>query len=85
MPPDDRFRLDDDEDGAQIRPEVGQPSTKDSFTLPKLRPFRVLLQDRELLPEGEVFGGQLGVVSNYTSNQNKDNPRHAHFRGLQVC
>ena len=85
MPTDDRFRLDDDEDGAPIRPEAGQPSPEDPVALPEPRPFRALLQDRDLLPEGEVLGGQLGAISHDVSNQYSKDVKRAPFRGLPGC
>ncbi len=85
VPTDDRFRLDDYEGGAPIRPETGQPSPEDPVPFPEPRPFRALLQDRELLPEGEILNRQLGAISHDVSNQNKKNAEHAHFTGLPGC
>ena len=85
MPSNHGVRLDDDEDGTPIRPEAGQPSSEDAVALPESWPFRALLQDRKLLPEGEVLEGQLGTISKEMSNQDKKDTTQAHFTGLQDC
>jgi len=63
MPTDNCFRLNDDEDGAPIRPEAGKPGPEDPVARLEPRPSRALLQDGELLPEGEVLGGQIGLAT----------------------
>ncbi len=79
MPAKNGIGLHDDEDGAPIRPESGQPSPEDAVALPELRPFRALLQDGELLPEDEVLGGQLRLAAKKRSKKNEDYlyPAHA--------
>ena len=57
----------------------------ENLALPEPRPFRALLQDYKLMPQGEVLGGQLGAISHDVSNQNKKNAEHAHFTGLPGC
>ena len=79
------LRLDDDKDGASIRPETRQPSPEDPVAFPEPRPFRALLQIRSLLPQGEVLGGQLGAISHDISNHEKKNAEHAHFTALPNC
>ena len=68
-----------------MRPESGQPSPEDPVALPEPGPFRALLQDRELLPEGEVLGGQPGAISHDVSNQDTKDVKQAHFTGLPGC
>jgi len=63
VPPDDRFRLDDDEDGTPVRPEAGQPSPEDSVTVSEPWTLGLMLQDRELLAESKVFGSQRGLIA----------------------
>lgn len=85
VPTDYRFGLDDDDDGAQIRPEAGQPSPEDPLARSEPRPFRALLQDCELLLEREILGGQTGAVSHDVSNQDQNDAERAHFTGLAGC
>ncbi len=40
------------------------------------------MQDRELLPESEIFGGQVSAASDDASNENKDELHYSHFTGL---
>ena len=70
LPTDDRFRLEDDEGGAPIRPEPGQPSPENVAARPEPR------------LEGEVLGVQLGAISHDVSNQDKEDLTYAHFTGL---
>ena len=72
VPPDDRFWLHDYEDGAPIRPEAGDPGPEDPVPVPQPGSLRALLQYGELLPEDEVFGGQIGLVAKKRSKKNAD-------------
>jgi hypothetical protein len=82
---DDRFRLDDDEDGSPIRPEAGKPSPEDPVPFPEPRPFLLFDQDYQLLPQSEILDRQLGAISHYVSNQNTKDMKHAHPTGLPGC
>ena len=72
--------LDDDQDGAPIRPETGQPDPEDPVALPEPRPFRALLQDRELLAKSKVLGSQRGLIAKKGSKKNEDHQNPAHTR-----
>ena len=79
VPADHGRRLDDDEDGAPVRPEPRQPSPEDPVAIAKARPLRALLKDGELLPEDEVLGSQLSSAPNRCPEENEDQlyPTHA--------
>lgn len=72
VPPDDRFGLNDYEDGAPVRPEPRQPNPEDAVALPQSRPLGLVLQDGKLLPEREVLGSQPGLSSKQSPKENED-------------
>jgi hypothetical protein len=62
MPPDDRFGLDQDKGFSPILPKVrkASPEKPVSFFQPYVGP--VALQDCQLLPQREIFEGQLSLI-----------------------
>jgi len=61
---------------------VGYP--EDPIAFPQLWSFRAFLQDRELLPQGEVLGGQPGAIAKEGSDESNDSTQHGHFTPSQT-
>ena len=55
MPPDDRFRLDQDQGRLPVLPDPRQGEPEDTIQTPEPWSFALPVQDSELLPEGKVF------------------------------
>ena len=62
VPPDDRLGLHDGEYLGPVRPDPGQQGPEESVALLQMRTFDRALQDRDLLPQCEIFKGQLSVA-----------------------
>ena len=79
MPAGNCLGLDDDEYRSPIRPEAGEPSPEDPVALPEPRPFLLFAQDRQLLSQSEILGGQLGLASKQCPNRIEHHlyPAHA--------
>lgn len=78
MPANDRLGLDDHEDGSSIRPTSSEPRPEDAITSPQPWPFRLSLQDRELLSEGKILGSELSLIMKETPNEYDHDPQLRH-------
>jgi hypothetical protein len=58
VPRDYRFGLDDGQRGSPVGPEPGKPAPEDSVARPQPRTIDGVLVDGNLLPQGQVLGGQ---------------------------
>ena len=78
MPLDDRFGLDDGQGGSPVGPESGEPDPEDPVAGPQLGAFDGVLVDGNLLPQGEVLGGQAEPGYQECSDQKVDRLDDAH-------
>ncbi len=69
MPADYGVGLHNAQGRTPIRPEPGKPYPKHSVAWPQPRPFGLLFQNSQLLPEREVFNGQFRSVAKQRSDQ----------------
>ena len=60
VPANDCFRLEDEQGGAPINPNLGQPGPQESIGSDQFRPLHRATQDTELVPERKVFQLQGG-------------------------
>ncbi len=63
MPSNDGVGPDDHQHRAPPRPQPRQPYPEDAGSLPQSLALGLVLQDRELLADGKVFGRQSGAVT----------------------
>ena len=68
-----------------MRPEAGQPGPEDQVPRPEPRSIRLSLQEGELLLEGEVLRGQVGLVGDNATNQGDADLKYARSTGLTGC
>ena len=78
MPLDNRFGLDDGQGGSPVGPESGEPDPEDPVAGPQLGTFDGVLVDGNLLPQGEVLGGQAEPGHQECSDQKVDRFDDAH-------
>ena len=69
MPADDGFRLHDQERRAPVGPHFREPHPEDAVTLAKLRALSRMLQDGELLTDGDNLRGEFCPVTEERPNQ----------------
>jgi len=62
MPPDDRFGLNHDEGFSPYLPDCGKASPEKTVSFPQSKTRAFVIQNGRLLPQGEIFGGQLGSI-----------------------
>jgi hypothetical protein len=70
-------RSDDDEGLPPGGPHPGQPDPQEAIALSKSRPIRRSLIDGQLLPQGEVFEGEVAVAA----AQEREEPEHVEQEG----
>ena len=76
VPADDRFGLDDHQARAPVRPEAGQPHPEDPVTLAQLGAVHRTPKDTELVPEGQILGGQGRSGEDERAEEAEDQPYH---------
>jgi hypothetical protein len=62
MPQDDRFGLDHDEGSSPLLPDCKEASPEKAISLPQSGLRTIAIQNGKLLPQGEIFEGQLGLI-----------------------
>ena len=82
VPFDDRFGLHDGQCGSPVGPEPGEPHPEDAVAGPQPRAFDGLLEDSNLLSQGEVLGGGSSAADNKPPKEEKDRLDDAHTLSL---
>lgn len=80
MPSDDGLGLNDDEDRPPVSPQLREPHPEDPVPSAQLGPFDRVAENRQLLAESEVLGGQGGKVDQHRPDSDKNNVHNTHER-----
>ena len=84
VPPDDGFRLHDDECRLPVRPKLGKPHPEDPIAWTQLRAFDRLLEHRHLLSQCQVLDRQPGFGNEHRSEEQNTRFENAHFRTREI-
>ena len=84
VPPEFRFRLNDDERRSPVRPESRQPNPEDPISWTQIRAFDRLLEHRHLLSQCQVLDSQPGFGNEHRSEQQNTRFENAHFRTCEI-
>ena len=68
VPGDHRFRLDDDQCGSPIAPQLGQPCPEETISGGQLRPLHRAMQDAELVTKSQNLNLKCGTVTERSQN-----------------